>query len=189
MSTVTETIPTFVDIPTTADPTNFDAEADDFLGTQLPAFVASANTWAGQINTVSGEVNVNAISVAANTLAAQAAALTAVGASNYVGAYSTLTGAKTAGIACDYLGAFWLLLENTADVTADVPGVSGKWGRLYGAGQIYQRTSNIEFVAEDSGKIIEYTSGTFSQAFDACANLGQGRRAEHALGRQRRLDR
>lgn len=181
MSTVTETIPTFVDIPTTADPTNFDAEADDFLGTQLPAFVASANTWAGQVNVVAGEVNANTVTAStaasdasASEEAAAASAIVAQGAANFVGLYSSLSGAKTAGISAEYQGAIWILNTNSADITADVPGISAKWTRAYGGGIIYPRTSNIELVAEDNGKIFEYTSGTFSQTFDAAATLKEG---------------
>lgn len=173
MTTITQTIttlPTAPD-PATMTPTEFSAAAAAYVLAQK-GMVPELNTWAGQVNTVAGEVNTNAATSVASSNAAQAAALTAVGAANYVGAWASLTGAKTAGISVDHEGAFWLLLANVADVTAAEPGVSGSWGRLFGAGQLYERASNIELTAEDSGKIFKYTSGTFDQTFDAAATLG-----------------
>lgn len=181
MTEITQSISSLGSVPTTADPTTFDSRADTFLGTSLPTLRTEINTWAGQANTVAGEVNTNATTAstaASNASASEVAALAnaavALAAANYVGAWSTLTGAKSVGISTDHEGAFWILVTATADVTADEPGVSAKWARAYGGGVIYERTTAIEFTAEDSGKIFKITSGTFSQAFDACANLKEG---------------
>jgi len=179
MTTITQTIttlPTAPD-PATMTPTEFSAAAAAYVLAQK-AMVPELNTWAGQVNTVGGEVATNAATAttqasnaSASALAAENSATASAASANYVGAWSSLTGAKTAGISVDHLGAFWLLTENTSDVTADVPGTSGKWSRMFGAGQIFERSTNIKMVAEDSGEIIKYTSGTFDQTFDPAATL------------------
>lgn len=182
MTTITQTIttlPTAPD-PATQTPAQFSSTAAAYVLAQKD-MVPQINTWSGQANTVAGEVNSNAstastqASNASASAAAAAASATASAASaNYVGAWSSLSGSKTAGISVDHIGAFWLLVTSTADVTADVPGTSAKWSRMFGAGQIVQRSTNVEFVAEDSGKIFEYTSGTFTQTFDPAATLKAG---------------
>lgn len=182
MTTITQTIttlPTAPD-PATMTPTEFSAAAAAYVLAQK-AMVPELNTWAGQVNTVGGEVATNATTAttkaseaSASADASLASAVVAQGIAAYAGAWSSLTGAKSVPLSVDHEGAFWILLTATADVTADEPGVSAKWARAYGGGVIYPRTSNIEFVAEDNGKIFEYTSGTFSQAFDAAATLKEG---------------
>ncbi len=156
--------------------------------TRADAWVAATPTRTTEMNALATNVNFNAESAfdsateaatsASNASASEDAALAssvvALGAANFVGLYSSLTGAKTAGITAEYQGAIWLLITNSSDITADVPGVSSKWARAYGGGIIYPRTTAIEFTAEDSGKIFKITSGTFSQAFDACATLKEG---------------
>jgi len=143
--------------------------------------VTEENTFGTQANTVAGEVNTNATTATtkaseASTSAANALSYSAIaaGLANYGGAWSTLTGAKTVPLSVDHLGAFWVLLENIADVTAEVPGTSTKWAKAFGAGAIQERASNIALVAENNGDIIEFTSGTFTQTFDTAANLGEG---------------
>jgi len=180
MTTITQTIttlPTAPD-PATMTPTEFSTAAAAYVLAQK-AMVPELNTWAGQVNTVGGEVNTNATTAttqasnaSASASAAASSAAIAAALSNLVGEWSSLSGAKTTPLSVTHDGAFWALLENTADVTADEPGVSSKWARAYGIGQIYERASNIELTAEDSGKIFKYTSGTFSQTFDAAASLG-----------------
>lgn len=189
MTTVTETIPTFSNIPSTSDPTNFDSEADNFLGTQLPAFVTSANTWAGQVNTVAGEVNTNAttattkaseasasaLAAAASASAADAsadtAALVAAGLGNFIGLWSAQTGAKTVPTSVSHNGVLWYLLSNIADITAKTPGVASEWAAIERVVRD-ARTSNTILGLADHGKIIDITSGTFSQTVQAAATLG-----------------
>jgi len=182
MTTITQTIttlPTAPD-PATMTPTEFSAAAAAYVLAQKD-MVPELNTWAGQVNTVGGEVATNATTAttkaseaSASADASLASAVVAQGIAAYAGAWSSLTGAKSVPLSVDHEGAFWILVTATADVTADEPGVSAKWARAYGGGVIYPRTSNIEFVAEDNGKIFEYTSGTFSQTLDAAATLKEG---------------
>ena len=180
MTTITQVITTLpaAPDPATQTPAEFSTTAAAYVLAQKD-MVPELNTWAGQVNTVAAEVNANAATAtaqasnaSASALAAENSAVIAAALSNLVGEWSALSGAKTMPLSVTHDGAYWALLENTADVTADEPGVSGKWGRAYGLGQITQRSSNVKFVAEDSGKIFEYTSGTFTQTFDPAATLG-----------------
>lgn len=182
MTTISQVIAGLTDPPDPATDTG-DGYSDKaaITMTELKTMGGEINTWTGQANTVAGEVNTNAATAttkaseaSASADAADASAIVAQGAANFVGLYSSLSGAKTAGISAEYQGAIWILNTNSADITADVPGISAKWTRAYGGGIIYPRTSNIEFVAEDNGKIFEYTSGTFTQTFDAAATLKEG---------------
>jgi len=182
MTTITQVItplPTAPN-PVTQTPDEFDAAASAFVAA-LGAMVTEENTFGTQANTVAGEVNTNATTATtkaseASTSAANALSYSAIaaGLANYGGAWSTLTGAKTVPLSVDHLGAFWVLLENVADVTTEVPGTSTKWAKAFGAGAIQERASNIALVAENNGDIIEFTSGTFTQTFDTAANLGEG---------------
>ncbi len=187
MTTVTETIPTFSNIPSTSDPTNFDSEADNFLGTQLPAFVTSANTWAGQVNTVAGEVNTNATTATTKASEASASALaaaaSAASADTYAdnaaataafkGSWGSLSGALNIPASVEYNGSIYVLLSNLADVTTKVPGVASEWSLLTGITR-ETRTSNTVLGSADDSKFIDVTSGTFSQTFVAVATLGAG---------------
>ena len=182
MTTISQVIAGLTDPPDPATDTGDDySDKAAITMTELKTMGDEINTWTGQANTVAGEVNTNAATAttkaseaSASADAADASAIVAQGAANFVGLYSSLSGAKTAGISAEYQGAIWILNTNSADITADVPGISAKWTRAYGGGVIYPRTSNIEFVAEDNGKIFEYTSGTFTQTFDEAANLKEG---------------
>jgi hypothetical protein len=165
--------------PATQTPSEFSTTAAASVLAQrgLPTEI---NAWSTQANVLAGEVNVNATTAAtkaseasASADASASSAVVAAGAANYVGAWSSLAGAQSAGISATHLGAFWVLLSNVADVTLEEPGTSAEWARAYGAGQIDERTSNTELSAEDNGKIINVTSGTFSQTLDAAATLGE----------------
>jgi hypothetical protein len=161
---ISEVIPTFSNIPSTSDPTNFDSEADNFLGIQLPAFVASANTWAGQCNTVAAEVDANA--AAADDSAANAAASAA-----YKGNWSSLTGPVVLPYSVSYNGVFYIALSAFADVTTKVPGVDVEWGALNPTTR-EARTSNTILGPADQGKLLDFTSGTFSQTVASAVTLG-----------------
>ncbi len=168
MTTITETISTLPDAPSTSDPTNFDTEADAFVAA-LAGLVTDINTWAGQANTVAGEVN----TAASATGDAADYAETAAAAANYQGAWSGLTGAATAGWTVGHNGIIWLLEANLADITAAEPGVSASWTALTGI-QMVTRTSNTIITPVDVGKVFRVTTGGFSQTFQAVATLTAG---------------
>lgn len=67
---------------------------------------------------------------AGSAVAAQAAAAASLGAANFKGNWSSLTGALNTPACVKHSGRFWLLLNNLADVTAATPGVSSAWTSL-----------------------------------------------------------
>jgi len=66
-----------------------------------------------------------ASAVSASTSALQSGLSLAI--TNYVGAWSDLTGALAIPASVSYDGSFWKLVENVADVTTQVPGVATAW--------------------------------------------------------------
>ena len=57
---------------------------------------------------------------------------TALASANFKGAWSGLTGALLVPASVSHDGSYWILEENVADVTAEEPGVSDKWGKILG---------------------------------------------------------
>ncbi|WP_124510829.1 hypothetical protein [Acidovorax sp. FJL06] len=96
-------------------------------GTWLPTLV----TW---ITNVVADAYQNALSAfesatasAASAAASEASAVTSMAGSNFKGDWAGLTGVLNKPASVAYAGRVWLLLDNLADVTAAVPGVSASW--------------------------------------------------------------
>ena len=107
----------------------FNADAYAY-GSAMPGVVDGISDLAGNAHT-------NALSsVESATAAASAAASAAdvqavvLGAANFKGLWSGLTGALSKPATVKDGGRFWLLLDDLADVTAAVPGVSASWTAL-----------------------------------------------------------
>lgn len=187
MTTITQTIPSLGSPPLTSDPTNFDTRADTLYGTSLPAVIAATNTWSGQANAVAVEVNADSVAAAASAVAAAASSvsasghaataltysLNAAGSANFMGAWSSLTGALNKPASVSHTGRVWLLLNNLANVTTSEPGVTADWFAI-GAVMVDERGSNTELDATAMGLIIKYTSGTFAQTFASVSELDTG---------------
>lgn len=195
MTTITQVIS---EIGTAADPLT---QLPPVFSTNAAANVAAIkvaipqmNTFAGQVNTVAGEVSADAAAAAQSVIdaadevalaAAQVALATAsagesataktvaLAAANFVGSWSALTGAKTVPLSVERNGRLYYLLNSIANVTASEPGVTGDWAS-FGNTTLSTRTGNTIIQVLDHSKVIEYTSGTFSQTFDTAANLGNG---------------
>jgi hypothetical protein len=108
-------------VPQTSDPANFDARADTLLGTALPAFRDSVNTWAGQANSTATTINANAVAAAASAASATSSETAAVAAANFAGAWANLTGALNIPASVSHNDEVWLLLTDLPDVTASEP--------------------------------------------------------------------
>lgn len=91
------------------------------------ALVAALNTFVTQANALGVAVDADAVAAAADALTAANASAAAVGAANYKGEWSTLTGALTIPASVSHNGGVWVLKANLVDVTAAVPGVSSQW--------------------------------------------------------------
>jgi len=181
---ITEVIPSLGTPPTTADPATFDTRADTLLGTALPAMITAENVFAAQANALSTEVNTKADEAAASSVssagfatassASSGVALThelnAASSANFKGAWASLTGALAKPASVSNNNKIYLLLNNLADVTLSEPGMTADW-ETFGALMIEERTSNTEITANDIGKIIQYTTGGFTQTFAAVSGF------------------
>lgn len=119
--------------PSSADPINFNANADAFLGA-LPQFAADANALAAEVGTnaaaaagSAADAATQATAAATQATAAAGSANTAALTANFKGAWSSLAGALAKPASVLHQGAYWLLLTNLADVTTSQPGVSADW--------------------------------------------------------------
>ena len=108
---------------------SFNADAYAY-GTAMPGVVAGINDLAENAHT-------NALSAVESATAAASAAASAagvqavvLGAANFKGLWSALTGALARPATVKDGGRFWLLLADLPDVTAAVPGVSAAWTAL-----------------------------------------------------------
>lgn len=91
------------------------------------ALVAALNTFVTEANALGVDANSDAVSAAADAITAANASLAAVGAANYKGEWSTLTGALAIPASVSHNGGVWVLKANLADVTTETPGVSSQW--------------------------------------------------------------
>ena len=136
-------------------------------------FNARAYPWSVALSTMTGEINALLPSIDSAATASAAA----IAAANYKGLWSSLTGALAIPASVFHASKVWMLTESVADVTAQVPGVSAKWISFTASAPSLTRsarTSNTILGTADKGKLIDITSGTFSQTFDAVATLGDG---------------
>lgn len=106
-----------------------------------PAFNSKAYTWATAIPAlvtwISGAIAKayqNALSAfesatasASSASASDSSAMVSMASANFKGEWSGLTGALAKPASVAHQGRFWLLLNNLADVTTAVPGVSASW--------------------------------------------------------------
>lgn len=108
--------------PSRDDTANFAQRADAFLGA-LPAFAAETNA-------VAVEVESDRAAVDAQAALVLPAASAALGAANYKGVWSSMSGALAVPSSVYHAGRFWIALEAIANVATETPGVSSKWAPL-----------------------------------------------------------
>jgi hypothetical protein len=117
------TIPTIdpmtTPVPTRADRATFAPRADVTMS-ELPVRVTQMNAAIAAINAAA-----DAIDVAEDSAGLSAA--TAVGAANFKGEWSTLSGALAIPAAVSHNGVVYILLASTANVALITPGVSSQW--------------------------------------------------------------
>lgn len=125
--------PAALPLPDPADRATFSARKLEQLrwanneystGSKALADASLANALDAQASAVAGALS-------AGDAAAQAAI--ALAAANFNGIWSGLTGALAKPASVFHSGAFWVLLNNLADVTASQPGVSADWQVAGGA--------------------------------------------------------
>ena len=160
--------PAVPEFPKMGDPA-FNTKALTF-GTAMPALVAwiaaaIANAWNNA--TAAFEAAGAAAGAAASAADVQAVVL---GAANFKGLWSGLTGALSKPATVKYGGRFWLLLDDLADVTAAVPGGSASWTTLDADVSLTQYiTSNttvvpgVRYIIGASGITLNMTGVTWAK--------------------------
>ena len=156
--------------PQPADtPSEFDGKAFALLAAQV-AMVGDFNSAAAATQQNANAANERA--VAAASAAASAADVQAVvlGAANFKGLWSGLTGALSKPATVKDGGRFWLLLDDLADVTAAVPGVSASWTTLdTGVSPTQYITNNttvvpgVRYIIGASGITLDMTGITWAK--------------------------
>lgn len=106
-------------VPSRADRVNFRSRADVTLS-EIPSRVDAINVAIAGINAAAASTEADA------TSAASSAAL-AAGAANFMGQWSSLSGALNIPAAVEHNGVLYVLLSNTANVALITPGVSAQW--------------------------------------------------------------
>ena len=115
-------------------------------GSAMPAVVANISDIADSAFTNATSANESALAAVAQVVSASAAASIALGASNFKGEWSTLTGAISKPACVKHSGRFWMLLNNLANVATSEPGVSADWTSL-DAGDRPSQTINTDTTA------------------------------------------
>lgn len=114
--------PSITALPTPPDP----ADRSTFNARAYPWAVAQ-QTLATEVAAVASNVYNNASDAATSATTATSAKDSAVGAANFKGAWSSLSGALAIPASVSHSSKVWLLTASVADVTAHTPGVSGNW--------------------------------------------------------------
>ena len=104
------------------------------FNTKANAWVAAIDDWTDEVNDIASfvetkadETENNAISALNSAASALVSSQSAISSANYKGLWSNLTGALNIPASVSHNNSLWLLLEYTADVTAEQPSVSSKW--------------------------------------------------------------
>ena len=106
-------------------PTVADSTAD--FNSKAFALIQALNAFVSDANTLGANIDADVAASTANALLAVNSAAAAVGASNFKGEWSTLSGALNIPAAVSYNGGVWVLKANLSNVATAVPGVSGSW--------------------------------------------------------------
>lgn len=96
-----------------------------------PTLDMTASAFDAACETMVSELQPFATAMDATSAAAEAAAATAVGAANFRGAWSALTGSLEVPASVAHAGKVWLLLADLANVATATPGVSASWQQIH----------------------------------------------------------
>lgn len=115
-----------------AFPETFDEDADAAFAAQRP-FQSEMQALKANVHTNAQSSYDNALDAQASKTAAAASEANVAALSNFKGTWASLSGALAKPASVFHAGAFWMLLNNLADVTTSQPGVSADWQVVGGA--------------------------------------------------------
>lgn len=148
-------------------PSTFADDADVFIAA-LPDFVTEANALATEVNGYQSSASSSATAASSSATAASASATAAASSANYKGEWSSLTGALAKPATVSHNGAFWVLLNNLANVTTSQPSPSNTdW--LFSSGTRWVTYTASATLAKNSQSVIEATSGAADMTLPAMA--------------------
>jgi len=168
--------PTITAIPT--PPVRSDAPADfatkaDAFAAALPQFVTEANTSAAFVDQRAIDANASAAAAAASEAAAASSESNAAASAELAGQYKD--SAEVAAAAAGASAGLPALAGNANKALVVKPDESGvQFAALGSEIKRSARTANAMLAAADRGRLIDITSGTFTQTIDAAAALGDG---------------
>lgn len=158
------TIPTLDPPLASDDVATFNSKAFDF--------VSDLVTWTTEVNSAGTTIATNASTASTAATTASSASSAAAAAANYVGLWSSLSGALAIPASVVHDSRVWMLTENVADVTVQTPGVSTKWIQIEGPRQVLhaqdQKTSGT------NGQSISTTTWTKRELQTAVTNTITG---------------
>lgn len=137
------------------------------------AFVAALTTFATEANALAVDANADAAAAAssasassASATASAASANSAAASANYKGEWSTLSGALSKPASVSHNGAFWLLLNNLANVASSTPSPSNAdW--LFSSGTRWVNYTASATLSKNSQNVIKATSGAANMTLPA----------------------
>ncbi len=154
-------IPIGPNVPNSNDPeVTFDAQFEASLTWQRDELTPKANDLASATynNALFAEVSASNALVSETT--ASEAADTSLGSANYKGKWSALTGALNKPASVSHNGNTWLLTENLANVTTEIPGISTKWELLSVSIPVSYASNPTNTVRNNAHIVITYAGAT-----------------------------
>jgi hypothetical protein len=140
-------------LPPAPEPTDSTAE----FNSKAFAFVAALDVFVTETNALAVQVDADAATAEEGAEAAEAA----LGAANFKGEWSTLTGALAIPASVSHNGSVWVLTQSLADVTSNEPGVDSPnyWINVTSPSSAVSYPQNIQsadytLVLSDAGKQI-----------------------------------
>lgn len=169
------TLSTVPPAPSRADPDNFDSKGDIFLSHMEKKLQPELNATVDATNTAVAAVDNSAVVTMIamqNATAAQQAAAASAGATPWVSGTSY---ALNATVISQVNFQVYRKRTNTSVSSTDPMNDGTNWVAV-GTGVMPRetRTANTQLERTDTGKLIEITSGTFTQTFNTASNLGNG---------------
>ena len=116
--------------PMVATPPDRSQDAATF-NTNAAASLAEQKVLGNELVVSIPEMNTDIAQANADAASAAASAATAAANGNYLGAWSSQTGAQTVPASVSHLGSTWRLTSDIADIALKVPGTDSEWERLY----------------------------------------------------------
>ena len=140
-----------------SDPSTFADDADTWVAA-LATFTTEANALQTDVNAKQVLADASADAAALSEAAAELAETNAEAAANFKGSWSSLTGALNKPAMVLHNGAYWVLLNNLANVTTSEPSITADWAFSSGTRWRTPYTASGTLAANSQNTIIATSS-------------------------------